>query len=78
MSEVDSQPQDPDQELAQAFVHGRAHPSAEFRGALRRHLIESDPGHGPRPDRLAGIVFGYGLAGLALMAIGLLQAGGWL
>lgn len=78
MSEVDSQPQDGDQELEQAFAHGRAHPSAEFRGALRRHLIETDPGHGPRPDRLAGIVLGYGLAGLALMTIGLLLALAWL
>jgi hypothetical protein len=78
VSEIVSQPEDADQELAQALAHGRAHPRTEFRGALRHHLIERDPGHGPRPDRLGRIVVGYGLAGLTLMAIGLLQAGAWL
>lgn len=77
MSRFDDQPQDAEPEVAAALEQERAIPAPEFRRRLRGRLIEQDPGYGPRPDNLVAIVLGYALAGLVLMALGLLQAGGW-
>lgn len=49
-------------------------PAPAFRGALGRHLAARDPGYGHRPAHLWQQVAGYGLAGGALLALGLLQA----
>jgi hypothetical protein len=45
---------------------------------LRRHLIARDPGYGSRPANLRAMVFAYVAAGLALLAVGVLQASGQL
>ncbi len=77
MSEHDLHP-DSDPEMAHALEHGRGVPAPGFLRGLRGHLIDNDPGYGPRPAGLPWIVFGYAVAGLVLMAIGVLQAGAWL
>lgn len=64
--------------LAGELEAGRPLPSSEFRGALGRRLIARDPGYGPRPTRLRAMVLAYLAAGLALLAVGALQAGGQL
>ena len=68
-------PNEPNElEPAEAHVgHGlriaRPVPAAAFRGSLRRHLAERDPGYGPRPERLRMIVAGYVGAGGVLITL---------
>lgn len=49
-------------------------PAAGFRGALGRQLAESDPGYGPRPERLRVRVIAWMLGGEMLLALALLGA----
>lgn len=65
-----------ERELGQTLADERPRPSAGFRGALGRHLARRDPGYGPRPPRLRAMIAGLTGAGLALLAVGLLQATG--
>lgn len=51
-------------------------PTAAFRGALGRHLAASDPGYGPRPERLRLRIAGFLAAGSLLVIVGALQAAG--
>lgn len=75
MSAFDHQRHDIEPELAATLEQERAIPAPEFRRRLLGHLIEQNPGYGPRPENLIAVVLGYALAGLVLMALGLLQAG---
>jgi hypothetical protein len=60
-------------ELAERLKVTRPVPAAVFRGRLGRHLIESDPGYGPRPERLRLFVAGYlGAGGLLIALAGVL------
>lgn len=77
MSDHDSHA-DTDRELAQALAQDRVVPRPEFLRTLRGHLSEADPGYGPRPEHLTTTMLGYGVGGLILLAVGVLQAGGWL
>ena len=65
-----------DQELGRRLAADRPVPAADFRGELGRRLQGDDPGHGPRPRRLRPVVALYLSAGLAVMAVGALQAAG--
>ena len=65
-----------DQELAARLAEERPVPGAGFRGALRRHLADRDPGYGPRPEGLQAMVAGYVAAGSFLIAIAALVATG--
>lgn len=77
MSDWEPRPQAQD-DLRGRLEAARAVPNSEFRGALRRHLIARDPGYGSRPANLRAMVFAYVAAGLALLAVGVLQASGQL
>lgn len=71
------EPLDPaERELASQLESERPLPAAEFRGALGRHLFRRDPGYGPRPARLRGVVTLYLAGGGALAVLGALQATG--
>jgi hypothetical protein len=62
--------------VAERLQAGKPVPAAGFRGALGRYLAASDPGYGPRPQRLR-LMVGAGLAGGAgLLTLGALQATG--
>lgn len=63
-----------ERELGERLRAGRPVPAAAFRGALGRRLAALDPGHGPRPERLLGSVTAGLGAGLALIALGALEA----
>jgi hypothetical protein len=63
-----------DQELAARLQRERPVPAADFRGALGRRLAASDPGYGPRPDRLRTMVTASLAAGLGVSGFGALQA----
>lgn len=78
-SENDDLGQEPDAvepELADTLTRERPVPAPRFRGALGRYLTIQDPGYGPRPERLRMIVAAWVLAGVVLIAIGLMQASG--
>jgi hypothetical protein len=62
--------------IGKELARHRPVPSPSFRGELARYLAAEDPGHGPRPEHLWTEVFMYALAGLVLMLVGLLIAGG--
>ena len=47
------EPDPQDDELADRLRADRPLPGAGFRGALGRHLLENDPGYGPRRLRMA-------------------------
>lgn len=62
-----------ERELADGLSIARPVPAAAFRGRLGRHLADTDPGYGPRPERLRLIVAGYlGAGGLLIALAGLL------
>jgi hypothetical protein len=73
---VDDELEPGDREVAEGLERERPVPAAGFRGALGRRLAAMDPGHGPRPERLRMMVAAWLLAGLVLLALGLLQATG--
>ncbi len=56
----------------------RPPPPASFRGTLGRRLQELDPGWGPRPERLIGLVCFYVGLGLLLIGLGALSGLGLL
>ncbi len=68
--------EDHDVGIGEELARHRPVPSPFFRGELARYLATEDPGYGPRPRRLWTAVFIYALAGLVLMLVGLLIAGG--
>jgi hypothetical protein len=70
------EPDPQDHELADRLRSGRPVPGAGFRGALGRHLIETDPGYGPRPESLRMVVAASIAGGCGLIAVGVLQATG--
>ena len=51
-------------------------PSPAFRGTLQRRLVILDPGYGPRPEKLRTSVALWIFAGLLLLALGAVVAGG--
>lgn len=63
-----------EREVADRLLTARPLPSPGFRGALARHLSASDPGYGPRPERLRLSVALYLLGGLLLIGLGALLA----
>lgn len=65
-----------DREVGSRLAAERPVPPADFRGSLGRSLLDDDPGYGPRPQRLRMAVVTYLGAGLALTALGALQAVG--
>jgi hypothetical protein len=65
-----------DDELGHRLSGQRPVPRASFRGALARRLTATDPGYGPRPERLGAMVAAYAGSGLVLIALGALQATG--
>jgi hypothetical protein len=65
-----------ERDLADRLGGERPVPGASFRGALARRLAESDPGYGPRPERLWLMVAAYLGAGSLLIAVGALSATG--
>ena len=77
MTERVSEDLTPDEEEVGArLAEQRPVPGARFRGALRRHLADRDPGYGPRPARLRPMVAGYVGAGTCLIAVAALVATG--
>lgn len=75
-SDIDAPLDPPDREVAGRLTEERPVPGADFRGALGRSLLSADPGFGPRPERLRMVVALYLTAGMALTALGALQAAG--
>jgi hypothetical protein len=65
-----------ERELAARLESDRPLPGTGFRGVLGRHLEATNPGYGPRPDRLRLTVGAYLAAGLLVLLLGLLQATG--
>jgi hypothetical protein len=65
-----------DEAVGDRLTRERPAPNPAFRGALGRHLAATDPGYGPRPERLWLSVSGYVAIGLVLILLGLLQATG--
>lgn len=74
--EIPAEPIAEEQELVDRLMSGRTLPGARFRGALGRRLAARNPGSGPRPRKLRLIVAAYVVAGVAFLALGLLQASG--
>ena len=50
--DIPAEPGPGEREVADRLGGERPVPGASFRGALARRLVESDPGYGPRPERL--------------------------
>ena len=76
----DLEPHDADElsPVAAWLAHNRPVPSAAFRGALRRELMQGRPAASAAPRRLWVAVtssFGGGVALLAVAALGLVGAG---
>jgi hypothetical protein len=65
-----------DEAVAKQLRDLRAVPGVAFRGALERRLAVLDPGYGPRPERLRTSVAVWLVAGLALLVVGAVVAGG--
>jgi hypothetical protein len=65
-------------ELAELLCHNRPIPGAGFRGSLGRRLAATDPGFGPRPERLWLLVTAWLAGGSLLIALGALSAAGTL
>ncbi len=61
-------------DLAERLATDRPLPAAGFRGGLARYLAANDPGYGPRPERLRVTVALYLVAGLLLIALGVVLA----
>jgi hypothetical protein len=57
--------------LADRLRAERPIPAAGFRGTLARHLAATDPGYGPRPERLRLIVVSYLSLATLLIAFGI-------
>jgi hypothetical protein len=74
--DIPAEPGPGERVLADRLSRERAVPGAGFRGALARRLAASDPGYGPRPERLRLIVASYVGAGSLLVALGALSATG--
>ena len=74
--DVPAEPSASDNEVAERLGNERPVPGAGFRGALARRLAASDPGYGPRPQRLRLMVAAYVGAGSLLIALGALNATG--
>ena len=51
-------------------------PRPAFRGALQRYLLILDPGYGPRPENLRTLVAMWIVAGVLLLALAAVVAGG--
>jgi len=62
--------------LAERLHAARPLPTPGFRGALGRHLVQHDPGYGPRPEELGMKAARLAGAGALLLAVGALQATG--
>ena len=65
-------PSPEDARLAERLAAQRPVPGAGFRGALGRRLVGLDPGYGPRPTRLWGLVSLWLAAGLLVLHIGVI------
>lgn len=77
-SDIDVPLDPPDRDVAGRLGAERPVPAADFRGALGRSLVSADPGFGPRPERLRLTAALYLCGGMALIALGALQAAGTL
>jgi hypothetical protein len=75
-SDIPSEAAPGERDLADRLAGERPVPRASFRGALARRLAASDPGVGPRPERLRLMVVAYLGGGSLLIALGVLSAMG--
>jgi hypothetical protein len=73
-SDLDAELGPPERELGARLERDRPVPSAGFRGALGRYLVERDPGYGPRPSWLVPVVCACLTSGLGLILLAALTA----
>jgi len=73
-SDLDPELSDEDRLVAAELARERGVPPAAFRGSLRRQMIASDPGYGPRPERLRPIAGALIALGCVTIGLGALQA----
>jgi hypothetical protein len=71
-----TEPDPAESRVADRLGAERPVPGASFRGALSRRLAASDPGYGPRPERLRLMAVGCLSAGSLLIVLGALSAAG--